>query len=309
MVTDELPSERLMTRLPHHVTVYEVGPRDGLQNEATSVSVEAKVAFIDALADAGLTWIEAASFVNPRAVPQMADATAVMQHVERRPGVRYVALVPNERGMERALEAGVNAVALFTAASEEFSQANVRASIDETFERFAPVAALAASHGVWLRGYVSTAFHCPFSGPVAPERAVEVAERLLDLGCAEVVISDTIGRATPLDTDRLLQLAVRRLPMEAVAFHLHDTFDLALCNVMLALEAGVTIFDSSAGGLGGCPFAPGAPGNLATEKLVRLLDGMEIASGVDGAAVAAAGRAMRQVLHPEPSAPPGSNAA
>ena len=296
MLNRELPPQRLMTRMPPRVTVYEVGPRDGLQNEATPVSLEAKVSFIEALADAGLTWIEAASFVNPQAVPQMADAAEVMRSINRRPGVRYAALVPNERGMERALGAGVDAIALFTAASEAFSQANVRASINETFERFAPVADTAAELNIWMRGYVSTAFHCPFSGPVDPERAVDVAERLLGIGCAEVVISDTIGRATPLDTDRLLNVAIRRLPMEQVAFHLHDTFDLALCNVMLALEAGVTVFDGAASGLGGCPFAPGAPGNLATEKLVRLLAGMGIATGVDEAAVAAAGSRVRAML-------------
>jgi isopropylmalate/homocitrate/citramalate synthase len=285
-----------MARMPERVTVYEVGPRDGLQNAATPVPLEAKLRFIDALADAGLTWIEATSFVHPAAVPQLADAGELMRALPRRPGVRYVALVPNERGMERALEAGVDAIALFTAASEAFSQANVRATIDETFARFAPVARLAAAHGVWMRGYISTAFHCPFSGPVEPEKAIEVSERLLALGCAEVVISDTIGRATPRDVDRLLAIAVGRLPMAQVAFHLHDTFDLALCNVMLALEAGVTVFDGAAGGLGGCPFAPGAPGNLATEKLVRLLHGMGITTGVDAEAVAAAGREVRRLL-------------
>jgi isopropylmalate/homocitrate/citramalate synthase len=285
-----------MAHLPSRATVYEVGPRDGLQNEATPVPLADKLRFIDALADTGLTWIEATSFVSPKAVPQLADAGELIRAIKRRPGVRYAALVPNERGMERALEADVDAIALFTAASEAFSQANVRATIDETFERFAPVARLAAEHGVWMRGYISTAFQCPFSGPVAPEAAIDVTERLLALGCAEVVISDTIGRATPLDTDRLLELAVQRLPMERVAFHLHDTFDLALCNVMLALEAGVTVFDGSAAGLGGCPFAPGAPGNLATEKLVRLLHGMGIATGVDAEAVAAAGRAIRRLL-------------
>lgn len=289
-------SQRLMAHLPQQVTVYEVGPRDGLQNEATPVSLEAKVRFIDALAAAGLKWIEATSFVNPKLVPQLADAGELMRTIQRRPGVRYVALVPNERGMHLALEAGVDAVAVFTAASEAFSQANVRASIDETFLRFAPVAELARAHNVWLRGYISTAFHCPFSGPVAPQAALDVTERLLALGCHEVVISDTIGRATPADTDALLQLAVQRLPMDRVAFHLHDTFDLALCNVMLALEAGVRVFDGAAGGLGGCPFAPGAPGNLATEKLVTLLHGMGISTGIDPQAVANAGRAVRALL-------------
>jgi hydroxymethylglutaryl-CoA lyase len=277
------------------VTIYEVGPRDGLQNEATPIPTDAKIRFVNALADAGLTWIETTSFVNPKAVPQLADATDVMQGVERRPGVRYPVLVPNERGMERAIEAGVDAIALFAAASEAFSQANIRASIDESFERFAPVAAAAKQHNIWMRGYVSTAFHCPYSGPVAPEQAIEVAERLFALGCDEVAIADTIGRATPEDTTRLLA-QIGQLPIEQLAFHLHDTTGLALENVRLALDAGITIFDGSAGGLGGCPFAPGAPGNLATEALVRMLDALGIETGVDADAVAAAGREMRTLL-------------
>lgn len=277
------------------VTIYEVGPRDGLQNEATPIPTDAKIRFVNALANAGLTWIETTSFVNPKAVPQLADATEVMHGIDRRPGVRYPVLVPNERGMERALEAAVDAIALFAAASEEFSQANIRATIDESFERFAPVAATAKQHGVWMRGYVSTAFHCPYSGPVAPEQAIDVAERLFALGCDEVAIADTIGRATPDDTARLLDI-VDRLPVERVAFHLHDTAGLALENVRLALDAGITIFDGSAGGLGGCPFAPGAPGNLSTEALVRMLDKLGIETGIDAGAVAAAGREMRALL-------------
>jgi len=289
-------TDRLLQRVPRRVTIYEVGPRDGLQNEATAVSVESKIAFVEALASAGLTWIETTSFVNPKAVPQLADATDVMAGVHRRSGVRLPVLVPNERGMERALESGVDAVALFAAASETFSQANVRASIDETFERFLPVVALAKQHSVWLRGYVSTAFHCPFDGTVKVEDAIAVAERLLEIGCDEVAIADTIGRATPRDTDALLELALQRLPIERVALHLHDTFGLALANVIVALDAGITVFDGSAGGLGGCPFAPGAPGNLATEKLVGLLDGMGVETGVDATAIAAAGAAMRTLL-------------
>jgi len=278
------------------VTIYEVGPRDGLQNEATPIPTEAKIRFVNALADAGLTWIETTSFVNPKAVPQLADATEVMQQIGRRVGVRYPVLVPNERGMERAIEASVDAIALFAAASEEFSQANIRASIDESFERFAPVVAMAREHSIWVRGYVSTAFHCPYSGPVSPEAAVVVAERLFALGCDEVAIADTIGRATPDDTSRLLDVALPRLPVSQVAFHLHDTAGLALENIRLALDAGITIFDGAAGGLGGCPFAPGAPGNLATEALVRMLDQMGIETGVDADAVAAAGQAMRALL-------------
>jgi isopropylmalate/homocitrate/citramalate synthase len=289
-------AERLLQRIPKRVTVYEVGPRDGLQNEATPVPVEAKIAFVEALAGAGLAWIETTSFVNLRAVPQLADAAQVMAGIERRHGVRYPALVPNERGMERALESGVDAIALFTAASEAFSLANVRASVDETFQRFRPVVASARRSGIWVRGYVSTAFHCPYSGPVEPEDAVVVAERLFELGCDEVAIADTIGRATPQDTDRLLRVALPRLPVERLALHLHDTFGMATTNVIVALDAGITVFDGSAGGLGGCPFAPGAPGNLATEKLVALLDSLGVETGVDAAAVASAAHVVRAWL-------------
>jgi isopropylmalate/homocitrate/citramalate synthase len=282
--------------MPRQVTIYEVGPRDGLQNEATPISTAAKIRFVHALADAGLRWIETTSFVNPKAVPQLADANDVMQGIERQPDVRYPVLVPNERGMDRALEAGVDAIALFAAASEAFSQANIRVSIDESFERFKPVAEIAKREGIWIRGYVSTSFHCPYSGPVEPAQAVEVAERLFALGCDEVAIADTIGRATEDDTSRLLGLATKRLPVEKLAFHLHDTSGLALANIRLALAAGITVIDGSAGGLGGCPFAPGAPGNLSTEKLVRMLDEMGIETGVDAGAVAQAAEEMRALL-------------
>jgi hydroxymethylglutaryl-CoA lyase len=278
------------------VTIYEVGPRDGLQNEATPIPTDAKVTFVNALADAGLTWIETTSFVNPKAVRQLADATEVMQGIDRRQGVRYPVLVPNERGMERALDAGIDAIALFAAASEAFSQANIRATIDESFERFKTVVEIAKRERVWIRGYVSTAFHCPYSGPVIPAQAVAIAERLFALGCDEVAIADTIGRATPEDTSRLLDVAIPALPVEQLAFHLHDTAGLALDNIRLALDAGITILDGSAGGLGGCPFAPGAPGNLATEALVRMLDEMGIETGVDADAVERAATSMRALL-------------
>lgn len=286
----------LLAGMPPRVTVFEVGPRDGLQNEAGQIPTAAKVAFIDALSAAGLGWIEATSFVSPRAVPQLADASEVMAGIERRPGVRYPVLVPNQRGMERALEAGIDAICVFTAASEEFSQANVRGSIDDTFARFEPVLRAAKQHGIWARGYVSMAFHCPYEGRIPPEKAVEVSARLLDLGVDEVAISDTIGLATPLDMDAVLNLAIDQLPVEKLALHLHDTYDLALPNVMLGLEAGITVFDGAAGGLGGCPFAPGAPGNLATEKLLRLLHGLGIETGVDEGKVAEAAAMIRAAL-------------
>lgn len=289
-------ADRLMARLPGRVTIYEVGPRDGLQNESTPIPTADKLAFADALANAGVTWIETTSFVSPKAVPQLADATEVMSSIDRHQGVRYPVLVPNAHGMERALEAQVDAIVLFAAASEAFSRANIRASIDESFERFRSVAQLGTQHGVWMRGYVSTAFHCPYSGAVDPHSALSVAERLFEIGCDEVAIADTIGRATPIDTDRLLNYAIPRLPVERLALHLHDTNGLALANVMLALEAGITVFDSAAGGLGGCPFAPGAPGNLSTESLVTLLDGMGIETGVDVTQVREAADRIRTLL-------------
>jgi hydroxymethylglutaryl-CoA lyase len=274
-----------ISRLPRTVRVVEVGPRDGLQNEPALIDTADKISFIDALADAGLDTIEATSFVSPKAVPQLADAADVMAGIKRQPGTRYPALVPNERGYERARQAGCDAIALFTAASERFSRENVRATIDETFERFAPVAARARADGVWARGYVSTATDCPYTGPVAPEAAVMVAERLFDLGCAEVALADTIGKATPSRLNRLLELAVTRLPVERLAFHLHDTGGLALASVMIGLDYGIATYDSSAGGLGGCPFAPGAPGNLATERLISLLHGLGIETGIDQGAI------------------------
>jgi isopropylmalate/homocitrate/citramalate synthase len=278
-------NQRLSHAETGRVTIFEVGPRDGLQNEPNPVSTAAKITFVKALADAGLRWIETTSFVNPKAVPQLGDAAEVMRGIERLPGVRYPVLVPNERGMERALEAGADAVCVFTAASEQFCRANVRATIDETFERFGPVMDLAKKHDVWTRGYVSMAFHCPYEGAVPPEKSVEVAQRLLEIGIDEVAIADTLGRAVPDDVARFLELATARLPMDRLAFHLHDTNGRALENVKLGLDAGITVFDGAAGGLGGCPFAPGSEGNLATEKLVRFFDELGIETGVEAALI------------------------
>jgi isopropylmalate/homocitrate/citramalate synthase len=278
---------------PRRVTVVEVGPRDGLQNEPGTVPTAAKVAFIEALAAAGLPVVEAASFVSPAAVPQMADADHVVRAIARRPGVRYPVLVPNERGLERALAAGVDAVALFTAATEAFSQANVRGTIAETFARFRPVVARARAEGLWVRGYVSVAFGCPYSGRVEPAAAVGVARRLADLGCDEVAIADTIGAATPDDVAAVLDGARAHVPADRLALHFHDTHGRALANVAAGLAHGVATFDSAAGGLGGCPFAPGAPGNLGTEALVAFLARHGVETGVDGAAVARAVAALR----------------
>lgn len=269
----------------NRVTVVEVGPRDGLQNESDVIPTSTKVAFVEALAATGLRVVETTSFVSPTAVPQLADAADVLREMTRASGVRYPVLVPNERGLARALAAGADAFAVFTAATEAFAEANVRASIAETFVRFAPIAATARASGHWLRGYVSVAFVCPYSGPVAPSDAVAVAARLFDLGCDEVALADTIGRATPDDVRSLLDLALAELPVERLALHLHDTGGRALANVSAGLAAGIRVFDGTAGGLGGCPFAPGAPGNLATEALVRFLDEAGYRTEVDAGAV------------------------
>ncbi|MEA2597364.1 MAG: hydroxymethylglutaryl-CoA lyase [Thermomicrobiales bacterium] len=278
------------------VTIVEVGPRDGLQNEARSVPTTAKIAFIEALAGAGLPVVEATSFVSPTAVPQLADADEVMRGIRRRKGVRYPVLVPNERGLERALAAGVDAIALFTSATEAFCQANIRCTIDESFARFQPVVERARSEGAWVRGYVSVAFDCPYSGRVEPAAAVEVASRLFDLGCAEVSLADTIGTARPEDVARLVEVMSSQLTLAQTALHFHDTQGLAIENVAVAYDAGVTIFDSSAGGLGGCPFAPGAPGNVATEAVLAYFADRRVETGVDRAAVLAAVASLRSAM-------------
>lgn len=272
----------------NQVTVVEVGPRDGLQNESRTVPTPAKIAFIEALADAGLPVIEATSFVNPAAIPQLADADEVMGAITRKPGVRYPVLVPNERGLERALAVGVEAIALFTAATDAFCRANIRCTVDESFDRFRPVVARARERRLWIRGYVSVAFDCPYAGKVAPDVAVAVAARLFDLGCDEVSIADTIGTAVPAEVDALLDLAQVALPLDRCALHFHDTRGQAIANVATALERRVTTFDAAAGGLGGCPFAPGAPGNLATEILVQFLQERGLAGEIDLVALRAA---------------------
>jgi hydroxymethylglutaryl-CoA lyase len=228
-------------RRPEGVTVVEVGPRDGLQNEPTSVPTGAKVAFIEALAAAGLSVVEATSFVSPKAVPQLADADEVMRTLRRRPGVRYPVLVPNERGLDRALAAGVDAIALFTAATEAFAEANVGTSIAGTFERFTPVAERGRAAGLWIRGYVSVAFGCPYSGPVRPDAVVDVARGLFDLGCAEVSLADTIGVATPDDVERLLRNALSVLAGDQLALHFHDTGGQAIANVAVGLDHGIAV--------------------------------------------------------------------
>jgi isopropylmalate/homocitrate/citramalate synthase len=280
------------------VTVVEVGPRDGLQNEAVAVPAAAKVELIERLAAAGLPVVEATSFVSPRAVPQLADADEVLPAVHRRPGVRYPVLVPNLRGLERALAAGADAVAVFTAASEAFAHANINMSVAGSLLAFAPVLQRARAEGMWTRGYVSTAFGCPYQGAVEPAVVAGIAAALSGLGCDEISLGDTIGVARPEQVPAVVAAVAASVPVERIALHLHDTGGRALENVAAGLEAGVRVFDSSAGGLGGCPFAPGAPGNLATEALVEMLHGRGYETGVDVDAVRATGAWMRGLVRP-----------
>ncbi len=280
----------ILSGLPKRVRVYEVGPRDGLQNEKGAVATADKIRYIDLLSAAGLPDVEATSFVSPRAVPQLADAAEVMAGISRRPGTRYPVLVPNERGMARTLEAGVDAIAVFTAATEGFTRANIRMSIDESIAAFRPVVRMAREAGCWVRGYISTAFGCPYEGEVQPEAVVRVVDCLLELGVDEISIGDTIGVGTPDGVERLLMALDGRLPLERQALHFHDTRGTALANVMVALQLGVSSFDSSSAGLGGCPYAPGATGNLATEDLLYLLHRLGIETGVDAERVAEASR-------------------
>jgi hydroxymethylglutaryl-CoA lyase len=285
---------------PRRVHLTEVGPRDGLQNERPPVPTAAKVAFVRALVAAGLKDVEVTSFVRSDRVPQLADAAEVLRLLGPAPaGVTYGALVPNERGLEGALVAGVGKVAVFTAASETFNQRNVNASIAESLARFAPVAQGAKAAGRRLRGYVSTAVACPFEGPIAPLAVLDVVRRLLDLGCDEVSVGDTIGAGTPGEIERLLDVLQPALAPECLVMHFHDTRGMAVANVLASLERGVTRFDASAGGLGGCPFAPGAAGNLATDDLVFLLDGLGIEHDVAARGLHAAGEVVAAHLdHP-----------
>jgi hydroxymethylglutaryl-CoA lyase len=279
------------------VRIYEVGPRDGLQNESQPIALEAKLEFLDRLAAAGLREIEATSFVAPRAIPQLADADALMGRLRRADGVRYPVLVPNLRGLERAEAAGVDAIAVFTAATDEFTQHNIGMTIAESLEAFAPVLLRSGELGWWRRAYVSMAFGCPYSGRVRPAAPVEVALRLVDLGADEICFGDTIGVAVPNGVTALLELADERgLPIERTALHFHDTRGTALANVVAGLDAGVRCFDASTGGTGGCPYAPGAAGNLATEDLVYLLDGLGFEHGADLTGVIEAARFVSGVL-------------
>ena len=267
--------------MPSRVTVVEVGPRDGLQNEAATIATADKTAFVDLLSKAGLTVIEAGAFVSPKWVPQMADSAEVFAGIERRPGARYTALVPNLAGLERAHRANVSEVAVFAAASESFSQKNINQSIDASLDTYRAVCARARELGLRVRGYVSTAFGCPFEGEIAPTRVGSVAAALVEIGAFEVAISDTIGIAHPGLVRPVVEAVAERIPLAQIALHFHDTRGTALANVLTALQIGIATFDASCGGLGGCPYAPGATGNLATEDLIYMLDGMGIETGVN----------------------------
>jgi len=275
--------------LPKSVEVVEVGPRDGLQNEPQSLPAAVKVALIGKLAEAGCRVIEAGAFVSPKWVPQMADTAEVLAALPRRPGLRYPVLVPNMKGLERALESGVEEIAVFGAASETFSQRNINCSIAESLERFRPVCTAALARGLRLRGYVSCVLGCPYEGDVPAARVAEVAAALAEMGCAEVSLGDTIGVGTPLKARAMLSAVAEQVPLERLAVHFHDTYGQALANILACLEMGVATVDAAVAGLGGCPYAKGASGNVATEDVVYLLDGLGIATGIDLDRLAAAG--------------------
>lgn len=266
--------------LPKKVRLVDVGPRDGLQNEPGVVPTEAKVELIHRLANAGLPSVEATSFVSPKWVPQMADHSEVMRTIRRKPGVSYPVLVPNMKGLESALAAGVDEIAGFAAATESFSQRNTNCSIEESMERFAPVCKTALASGMKVRGYISVVLECPFEGSVNPKVVADIAKRLMDMGCYEVSLGDTTGMGTPGETKLLMETLARDIPPAQLGGHFHDTYGQALANILASMEVGVSTFDASIAGLGGCPYSPGATGNVATEDVVYMLNGMGIETGI-----------------------------
>ncbi len=281
---------------PKTVKIVEVGPRDGLQNEKALIDTATKCQFIEKLSDAGLKFIEVTSFVSPKAVPQLSDALDVVKSLPVRPGVHYSALVPNIKGLERALESGIREIAVFTAASNSFTQNNINMTIEESLAAFTPVVERARREGLFVRGYISTAFYCPFEGKIEKEPVLAISQRLLDLGVQEISIGDTIGQAVPKDVHTTMTHLLQYLPLAQVAMHFHDTNGMAIENVKTSLDLGISIFDSSAGGLGGCPYAPGASGNLSTDALVHFLHQQGIQTGVDEARLAEASALIRQVI-------------
>ncbi|MEW5321731.1 hydroxymethylglutaryl-CoA lyase [Geobacillus thermoleovorans] len=270
-----------MSRWPAKVTIKEVGPRDGLQNEATPIATADKIAWINLLSETGLSYIEVTSFVHPKWIPQLADAAEVAAGIRRKAGVTYAALVPNEKGLERALAAGVDEVGVFMSASETHNKKNINKTIADTFSVLETVVKTAKQEGKTVRGYVSTVFGCPYEGPVAVDQVLMVADRLLAMGIDELSLGDTIGVATPKQVEEVLAIVLRRFPAARIAMHFHDTRGTALANILVSMEMGITTFDSSLGGLGGCPYAPGASGNVATDDLVYMLHGMGIETGIN----------------------------
>ncbi|MFT6343811.1 MAG: hydroxymethylglutaryl-CoA lyase [Paraglaciecola sp.] len=282
--------------LPKSVKIVEVGPRDGLQNEQGLVSLTAKVALVEQLADAGCTVIETGSFVSPKWVPQMADSAAVFKKIKRQNHVRYTALTPNLRGLEAAIKSKVDEVAIFGAASEAFSQKNINCSIAESLARFLPVIELAQKHQLPVRGYVSCVLGCPYEGDVSPQKVAEVSQQLMNMGCYEISLGDTIGSGTPVKTQLMLDAVLDFIPKNKLAVHFHDTYGQALANILIALQQGISVVDSAVSGLGGCPYAKGASGNVATEDLVYMLHGMNIETGINLERLTQAGLNMMQAL-------------
>lgn len=281
---------------PERIKIVEVGPRDGLQNEPQTVDTAVKIELIDRLSVAGLPAVEATAFVSPKWVPQMGDNAEVMAGITRKPGVSYPVLVPNMKGFEAAVAANCDEVAVFAAASESFSKKNINCSIEESIERFAPVAEAANAANVRVRGYISCVLGCPYEGRVSPTAVADVAARLFDLGCYEISLGDTIGVGTPGATEAMLDQVAERVPVKHLAGHFHDTYGQALANILTAIQRGVAVFDSAVAGLGGCPYAKGATGNVATEDVVYMLDGMGIDTGVDLDSVIDTGKFISDVL-------------
>lgn len=288
-------------RLPSRVRIVEVGPRDGLQNEPGVVPTALKVALIEQLADAGMPAVEATAFVSAKWVPQMADHTEVMRSIRRKTGVSYPVLVPNMRGLEAALATGVTEIAIFGAASESFSRKNINCSIAESFERFAPVVTAARAQGVRVRGYISCVIDCPYEGAIAPQAVAGVAKALRDMGCYEISLGDTIGSGTPARMQTMIHAVSNEVPIAELAVHCHDTYGQALANIYAALQLGISTVDSSIAGLGGCPYAKGASGNVASEDVVYMLHGLGIATGVDLNALLRAGQMICRQLGREPA--------
>jgi isopropylmalate/homocitrate/citramalate synthase len=288
-----------LSNLPKRVKIVEVGPRDGLQNEKAHIPTADKIRYIDLLSDSGLAVIEATSFVSPKAIPQLADADEVYRAIKKRDGVTYLVLVPNEKGLNRAIDAGVRSIAVFTAASETFTKRNINMTIEESLDVFGAVTRRARDAGMWVRGYISTCFGCPYEGKVPVENVVRVAESLAEMGMDEISIGDTIGVATPNQVVELSAALESHLPVERLAMHFHDTRGTALANIVAALEMQIATFDASSGGLGGCPYAPGASGNVATEDVLYLLHGMGIETGVDLDKVRLASRTLAGALDHE----------